>query len=57
MAGKIYKCLNPIGNQDPVDLTGLERKINAVESQDAGVPLGDPPHFKEGCHFAGFFAK
>ncbi len=33
MAGKIYKCLNPTGNQDPVDLSGLAPRLNKLDGK------------------------
>ena len=33
MAGKIYKCLNPIGIQDPVDLFGLAPRLNKLDGK------------------------
>ncbi len=33
MAGKIYKCLNPIGNQEPVDLFPLAPRLNKLDGK------------------------
>ncbi len=33
MAGKIYKCLNPIGNQEPVDLFPLAPRLGKLDGK------------------------
>ncbi len=33
MAGKIYKCLNPIGNQEPVDLFPLAPRLDKLDGK------------------------
>jgi len=33
MAGNRYKCLNPVGNQDPVDLYPLAPRLNKLEGK------------------------
>ncbi len=33
MAGKIYKCLNPIGTQEPVDLFPLAPRLGKLDGK------------------------
>ena len=33
MAGKIYRCLNPVGNQDPVDLAPLAPRLKSLDGK------------------------
>ncbi len=33
MAGKIYRCLNPTGVQEPVDLSGLAPRLDKLDGK------------------------
>ncbi len=39
MAGKIYKCLNPIGIQDPVDLVGLAPRLDKLDGKTVHLSI------------------
>ena len=31
--GKVYKCLNPVGNQEPVETYGLAQRLDKLEGK------------------------
>jgi hypothetical protein len=33
MAGSVYKCLNPVGEQEPVDLRPLAPRLDRIEGK------------------------
>jgi hypothetical protein len=39
MAGKIYKCLNPVGNQEPVDLSPLAPRLGTLAGKTIHLSL------------------
>ena len=40
---KIYKCLNPVGNQDPVDLSPLAPRLNKLDGKTIHLSIcGEP---------------
>ena len=40
MAGKIFKCLNPVGIQDPVDLSPLAPRLDKLEGKKIFLSIG-----------------
>ncbi len=38
--GKIYKCLNPVGFQDPVKLSPLSRRLDTLEGKRVFFSIG-----------------
>ncbi len=38
--GKIYKCLNPVGFQDPVQLSPLSRRLDTLEGKRVFFSIG-----------------
>ncbi len=38
--GKIYKCLNPVGTQEPVDLHPLAPRLDKLEGKNIYVSIG-----------------
>ena len=39
MAGKIYKCLNPIGIQEAVDQTGLAPRLDKLDGKTVHLSI------------------
>ena len=33
MAGKVYRCLNPVGNQEAVELSGLAPRLKSLDGK------------------------
>ena len=43
MAGQKYKCLNPVGNQDPIDLLPLAPRLNTLNGKTIHLSIcGEP---------------
>jgi hypothetical protein len=40
MADKVYKCLNPVGIQDPVDLSPLAPRLDKLEGKKIVLSIG-----------------
>jgi len=43
MIGQKYKCLNPVGNQDPIDLLPLAPRLNTLNGKTIHLSIcGEP---------------
>jgi len=43
MIGQKYKCLNPVGNQDPIELLPLAPRLNTLNSKTIHLSIcGEP---------------
>ena len=43
MGDQVYKCLNPVGNQDPVDLYPLAPRLNTLDGKTIHLSIcGEP---------------
>ena len=41
--GKVYKCLNPVGTQEPVDLSPLAPRLNSIDGKTIHLSIcGEP---------------
>ena len=41
--GKVYKCLNPVGTQEPVDLSPLAPRLNSIDGKTINLSIcGEP---------------
>ena len=41
--GKVYKCLNPVGIQEPVDLSPLAPRLNSIDGKTIHLSIcGEP---------------
>ena len=43
MAEKVYKCLNPVGNQPPVDVFPLAKRVDTLDGKEICFSIcGEP---------------
>ena len=43
MADKTYKCLNPVGSQEPVDFVGLAPRLDTINGKTINMAIcGEP---------------
>jgi hypothetical protein len=40
MAEKVYKCLNPVGYQDPVDLVPISKRLDKLDGKKIFLSIG-----------------
>ncbi len=40
MADKVYKCFNPVGIQDPVDLLPIAKRLDTLEGKEIYFSIG-----------------